>query len=504
MSTGIEMRNITKTFNKVTANDACNLSIEKGEIHSILGENGAGKTTLMNVLFGMYQPDSGNILINGKETTIRNTGDAFQHGMGMVHQHFMLIDNMTVLQNIILGQEKGRFKLDYKASYAEVEKIVNQYGLQLDLNANINDISVGLKQRVEIVKTLYRGADMIVLDEPTAVLTPQESDMLMKILKNMRELGKTIIFITHKLKETMEVADRATILRDGKTIATVNIKDTTMRDLATHMVGRDVNFEIEKAACNAGDAMLEIKDLKLLKTTDKTVSLTVRSGEILGVAGVDGNGQLELEEAIMGLAPIKGGSIWMDGKPLANQSTLAIKQMGVGHIPSDRYRHAILPKMSLSDNFLLGFQEKPTYRKRIFVNYKALDSDTSGMIQKFHVKCAGTEQKMADLSGGNQQKVVLGREVSPCYRMVVAAQPGRGLDIGAVEFIHNQFLRLRSEGKAVLLISADLEEIQKISDRIAVLYKGELMGCKPAAEYTVEELGLLMAGKKAEDSHAEN
>ncbi|WP_312645562.1 ABC transporter ATP-binding protein [Hydrogenoanaerobacterium sp.] len=504
MPTAIEMRNVTKTFHKVVANDNCNLSIEQGEIHSILGENGAGKSTLMNVLFGMYRPDSGTVLINGKEQVIRNTGDAFRLGLGMVHQHFMLVENMTVLQNIILGQEKGRFKIDYKTSHAEVEEIVRQYGLELDLNARVDEISVGLKQRVEIVKTLYRGADIIVLDEPTAVLTPQESDKLMVILKNMRKMGKTIIFITHKLKETMEVADRATILRDGRTISTVEIAKTNVNELAAHMVGREVNFDIGKAPCQPGKTMLDIRDLKLLNSTDKTVSFQVRSGEIIGVAGVDGNGQLELEESIMGLRPIKRGSIRFQERELIGQKTLNIKELGIGHIPSDRYQRAILPKMSLSENYLLGFQDKPEFKKKGFVNYKKLKAVTARMLEQFNVKCSGIEQKIGQLSGGNQQKVVLGREVEDCYKLVLAAQPGRGLDIGAVQFIHNQFLRLRSEGKAVLLISADLEEIQKLSDRIAVLYKGELMEFKPAEEYTTEEIGLLMAGKRMEENNAKN
>lgn len=499
MSTVIEMKNITKTFQKIVANENCNISIKHGTIHSILGENGAGKSTLMNVLFGMYQPDSGKIIINGKEEQICNTGDAFRLGLGMVHQHFMLIDNMTVLQNIILGQEKGRFKLNYKESYKEVERIIKEYKLEVDLDAKVEDLSVGLKQRVEIIKTLYRGANIIVLDEPTAVLTPQESKNLMEILKNMRKMGKTIIFITHKLNETMEVADCATVLRNGKTIATVAIKDTDIHQLACYMVGGEISLDLEKEPCNKKDILLDIKDIQLMEHAQNSVSLQVYGGEIVGIAGVDGNGQLELEETIMGLRKVKSGSINFKGKEILNSKTLNIKKAGIGHIPSDRYMRAILPKMTLSENYLLGFQDNEKYKNKGFIKYKKLQKDTEDMIENFNVRCSGPEQKIGNLSGGNQQKVVLSREVSDEYELVIAAQPGRGLDIGAVQFIHQQFLKLRSEGKAVLLISADLEEIQKLSDRIAVMYKGEILDCRPADKFTTEEIGLLMAGKSVEE-----
>jgi len=502
MSSIVRMTDITKRFGNVIANNRCNFSAEEGEIHCLLGENGAGKTTLMNILFGMYHADSGDIYIRGEKCRINNTGAAFRRGLGMIHQHFMLIPNMTVLQNIVLGQEIGNFKLNYGESRRQINEITEKYGLELDLDARVENISVGMKQRVEIVKTLYRGAEVLVLDEPTAVLTPQESNSLMNILLDMKRQGKTIIFITHKLNETMQIADRATILRDGAVTATVNIAETKTRELASFMVGRDILFELEKPPFHPGNTLLEIENLKLLPHAKGTVNLTVKRGEIVGIAGVDGNGQLELEEMIMGLRPILSGTIRVEGQEASHLSPLAIRRMGVGYIPSDRQQRAMLPGLSLSENFLLGFQSGKKYSREGFINAAKLNKDTVDCIDKFAVKTAGPAQNIAALSGGNQQKIVLGREVAPEYRLILASQPGRGLDIAAVEQIHTQFLQLRSEDKGILLISADLEEIMKISDRIAVVYKGELMECKESSRYTIEELGLLMAGKKpgAEDA----
>jgi simple sugar transport system ATP-binding protein len=498
----ILMSDINKRFGAVLANDRCNLTVDKGEIHSLLGENGAGKTTLMNILFGMYRADSGTIRIDGKECVIHNTGDAFRHGLGMVHQHFMLVNTMTVLQNIILGQEIGRFKLNYRESRRQVMEIAEKFGLELDLNAYVEDLSVGMKQRVEIIKTLYRGANVLVLDEPTAVLTPQESNSLMRILLDMKKQGKTIIFITHKLNETMQIADRATILRNGKVTATVNIRETNVKALASYMVGREVFFELDKEPCRPGNVLLEIENLRLLTQTKGTVNLTVRQGEILGIAGVDGNGQVELEEMIMGLRPRLSGTIRIGGEEITKTKPLIARHKGVGCIASDRFRRAILPGLSVAENFLLGFQSRKKYAFHSFINKKKLFRDTRQLVDNFAIKTTGVFQNISDLSGGNQQKLVLGREVSPEYQLVVAAQPGRGLDIGAVEYIHTQFLRLRAEGRGVLLISADLEEIQKMSDRVAVIYKGEIVECKDASLYTLEELGLLMAGKKPREEES--
>jgi simple sugar transport system ATP-binding protein len=501
----IEMEGVTKRFGPVTANSNCDFAVIQGEIHCLLGENGAGKTTLMNILFGMYRADSGTVHIRGEECVIHNTGDAFRRGLGMVHQHFMLVGTMTVLQNIILGQEIGTFKLDYKESHRRVREIVDKYGLELDLDAYIDDISVGMKQRVEIVKTLYRGAEVLVLDEPTAVLTPQESNNLMRILLDMKKQGKTIVFITHKLHETMQIADRATILRNGKVVATVNIKDSDIKSLAGHMVGREVLFDLDKAPCKPGEVLLDVGGVQLLPNAKAPVSFQVREGEILGIAGVDGNGQQELEEMVMGLRPIPAGSIRVAGTDVTNKKTQTVREQGVGCIASDRFSRAILPGLPVTENFLLGFQFRENYQasgvggRAGIIDAKKLCAQTEDAVSHFDIKVADVQQDIAGLSGGNQQKVIVAREVAPEYRVVVAAQPGRGLDIGAVENIHTQFLRLRSEGKAILLISADLEEIQKISDRIAVIYKGELLECKEASQYTIEEIGLLMAGKKAEE-----
>jgi simple sugar transport system ATP-binding protein len=444
----------------------------------------------------MYQADSGQICIRGEKCKIHNTGDAFHRGLGMIHQHFMLIPNMTVLQNIVLGQEIGSLKLNYKESRRQICEITDKYGMELDLDARVEDISVGMKQRVEILKTLYRGADVLVLDEPTAVLTPQESNSLMNILLDMKSQGKTIIFITHKLNETMQIADRATILRNGFVTATVNIAETSIRELAGYMVGREILFELDREPVCPGKPLLEIDQLRLLPNAKGTFSLTVRQGEILGIAGVDGNGQLELEEMIMGLRPKLSGNIKIGGMETANLSPLAIRRMGVGYIPSDRQCRGLLPGLALYENFLLGFQSEKKYSHRGFIDKSKLKQDTQQAIENFAVKTAGPAQNIAALSGGNQQKLILGREVAPEHSLILASQPGRGLDIGAVEYIHTQFLRLRGENKGILLISADLEEIMKISDRIAVIYKGELMDCKEASLYTIEELGLLMAGKQ--------
>jgi simple sugar transport system ATP-binding protein len=356
MNSIVQMTDITRRFGTVIANNNCTFSVEEGEIHCLLGENGAGKTTLMNILFGMYHADSGQIYIKGEKCRIHNTGDAFHRGLGMIHQHFMLIPNMTVLQNIVLGQEIGNFRLNYGESRRQIHELTEKYGLELDLDARVENISVGMKQRVEIVKTLYRGAEVLVLDEPTAVLTPQESNNLMNILLDMKRQGKTIIFITHKLNETMQIADRATILRNGVVTATVNIAEAKIRELASFMVGREILFELEKAPFRPGRTLLEIENLMLFPHAKGTVSLRVRQGEILGIAGVDGNGQLELEEMIMGLRPKLPGTIRVEGRESAHLTPLAIRRMGVGYIPSDRQRRAMLPGLSLSENFLLGLK----------------------------------------------------------------------------------------------------------------------------------------------------
>lgn len=494
MNLAVEMCNISKYFNGKAALEEVNFNVKKGEIHCLLGENGAGKTTLMNILFGLYQANKGYLKLYGKNVEIKNTGDAFNHGLGMVHQHFMLIENMTVLQNIILGNEIGKYKIDYAENKKSVKKIIEKYGLDINLDEKVKNLSVGMKQRAEIIKALYRGADILVLDEPSAVLTPKESQLLMKVLKNLQTKGMTIIFITHKLNETMEIADRATILRNGKLIETVDIANETAEDLATKMVGHSILKISSHKKINTDEVIFEIKNLKVLKNAQNTVDLKIKAGEIFGIAGVDGNGQLELEEMIMGLMKHEG-EIYYKGKLLSNLSTAKIKDSGIGHIPSDRFLRAILPNMTLFENVMLGKQESEQFRNKIFVRYEKLKEYTSKILGLFNVKYSDINQNISGLSGGNQQKLVVAREISNDNDFILASQPSRGLDIGAIQFIHEQFVRIRNDKKSVMLISADLDEIMEMSDRIAVLYKGEIMAIDYAKNFTKERLGLLMAGR---------
>ncbi len=492
----VEMKDITKRFPGLIANDHINFSVRRGEIHSLLGENGAGKTTLMRILFGLYKADEGSIEIGGRPVNISNPRVAFKLGLGMVHQHFMLVNNLTVLENIILGQEHGNLKLDMKKSLKIVSELSQKYKFALDLNAKVEDLSVGMKQRVEILKTLYRGAETIILDEPTAVLTPQEADKLMSILHDMKSQGKTIIFITHKLNETMEAADRVTVLRGGRTIVTVNKEDTSPEELAKYMVGRDVSFCISKTDLKQGNEVLSLDGVQILSQAQSELNLKVHAGEIVGIAGVEGNGQRELEELILGLQKSKEGSIRLNGVNITSTGTKQRKDMGIGYIPSDRHKRAMLANFPIHENFLLGYHNRPGFSKRGFIRKHQLIEHSKKMIEQFQIKVSGHMQHIGSLSGGNQQKVIISREVSQNPALIVAAQPTRGLDIGAIEYIHAQLVKLRDEGKAILLISAELTEILKLSDRIGVLYKGDLMALKETECYNEGEIGLLMAGRK--------
>jgi simple sugar transport system ATP-binding protein len=499
MSLAIEMRNITKRFPGVLANDRIKLEIREREIHSLLGENGSGKTTLMNILFGLYQADEGEILINGNLTQIRNPKDALQLGIGMVHQHFMLVNRMNVLENIILGYEDGNYKLNLRDSYRKVNDLSEKYGFNLDLNAMVEDLPVGIRQKVEIIKTLYRGAEVIILDEPTAVLTPQEVDDLFIILSELKKKGKSIIFITHKLNETMEIADQITVLRKGQNVISMDKNSTNPQELARYMVGREVNFKLERTRQNLGPCIMAFHDIQLMKKAKNPIDLEIHSGEILGIAGVEGNGQLELEEIIMGLRQVKAGSLTLAGQEIVRLSTHERKNMSLGYIPSDRHKRAILEKFSLHENMLLGYQFDPDFSHRGIIQWKSLKKHTQDMIRQFAIKAENVEEKISNLSGGNQQKVVLAREISQGPLFILAAQPTRGLDIGAVEYIHSLLLQLRNEGKAILLISADLSEVMECSDRIAVLYEGEIVAIKDSKEFAREEIGRLMAGEKRGD-----
>lgn len=492
----VEMRNITKRFAGMTANDHVNLLVEQGEIHSLLGENGAGKTTLMKILFGLYKADEGSICINGQAIHAMTPRQAFGLGIGMVHQHFMLVNNLTVLENIILGSEPGSLTVDRKAARQKVQALSDQYHFDLELDARVAELSVGMKQRVEILKTIYRGAEIIILDEPTAVLTPLEVRQLLDILLDMKKQGKTIIFITHKLGETMEVSDRVTVLRGGKSVELVNTKDTNPQQLASMMVGYEVSFELEKPDVPKGDPILALEGVRLLPQAQSPVSFELRAGEIFGIAGVEGNGQQQMEETIMGLLRLKEGKILFRGQDITALSPRKRRALGIGYIPSDRFKQAILPGFSLADNYLLGNQFDGQYAPHGLLDHKFLARRGKELMERFDVRAVGLSQTIGSLSGGNQQKLVLGREVGKDPDLVIACQPIRGLDIGAIKFIHQVLLDLRAQGKAVLLISAELSDLFQLSDRIGVLYKGELMAVREAGAYTNESISLLMAGRK--------
>lgn len=492
----VNMRAITKRFGPMTANDQIDFQVEQGEIHCLLGENGAGKSTLMNVLFGLHCPDEGCIEIEGQPVPALTPRLAYQLGLGMVHQHFMLINHLTCLENIILGNEPGNVVIDRKRARKQVQQLSDQYHFNIELDALVCDLSVGMKQRVEILKTLYRGASIIILDEPTAVLTPIEAEQLLSILKDMRVQGKTIIFITHKLKETLEVADRITILLGGKSVALLNAASTTPEELARLMVGHDVEFEMKKEPFSQGEVVLAVEDVRLLPNAQSTVSFAVHAGEIFGIAGVEGNGQQQLEQIIMGLMRPKSGRILYQKTNLLELSARARRKLRFAYIPSDRLKQAILSHASLNENFLLGNQYDPQYVRRGLIQTKPLRENTARMMKQFDVRATSAQQEAGSLSGGNQQKFVLAREVGKNPRFVLACQPVRGLDIGAIQYIHSVLLKLRSEGAAILLISAELSDIFQLSDTVGVLYKGELMDIRKTEAFDNESISLLMAGRK--------
>ena len=492
----VEMLGITKKCGDFYANKDINLQIKKGEIHCLLGENGAGKTTLMNVLFGLYKPEAGTIRINDQEVTNHSALNAFHLGLGMVHQHFMLVDALTVWENVVVGNELGKFSIPKKESIAAVQKLSDQYNFGLDVTQKVSELSVGMKQRVEILKTLYRGANIIILDEPTAVLSPPEVLQLLDILRDMKKEGKTIVFITHKLNETKAVADRVTVLRAGQSVCTVETEGREASDFANLMVGREVSFDMERPAVETGDVVLSLKDIRLLPNAENTVSFDIHAGEIVGIAGVEGNGQQQLEEMIMGLMKCREGSITFLGDDITHWNTKKRCAKGIGYIPSDRHARAILPGFSITDNYLLGTQFSDKYVKNGIINHKKLNEQTDYLMGHFDVRATSAKQNIGSLSGGNQQKMVLSREVDKDADLVIACQPVRGLDIGAIQYIHGILMDLRSKGKAVLLISAELTDIRQLSDRIAVLYKGEVLALKKNEEFSTEAIGLLMAGQR--------
>ena len=493
----IKMTGIVKCFGRVRANDGIDFAVNEQEIHCLLGENGTGKSTLMNILFGLYHQDEGEIFIHGKKAAISNPNDAYELGIGMVHQHFMLVNQLTVLENIIMGKEPGGLFLDRRKCEEQVSGLVDKFGFKIDLHEKVENLSVGMRQRVEILKTLYRGADIIILDEPTAVLTPQEVDELFKILRQLKKDGKTIVFITHKLNETMALSDRITVLRKGKVVCRCNTSETNEKELAAKMVGRSVETVMTKKGQIRGDVVMELKNVRLLKKAQETVSLTVHAGEILGIAGVDGNGQQELEALIIGNKKMKEGSLLINGTEARKMSVKERKKLGIGYIPSDRHKNAMIADFSIAENFLLGYQDKPQYNNHGFINYANLRKDAQEQADRFETKLAGLDQPIGQLSGGNQQKIILGRETSHDPSFMLVAQPVRGLDIGAIEKVHRTLLELKEQGKAILLISAELSDIMNLSDRIAVLYEGRVSALFENGEYTKEEIGLFMTGKSA-------
>ncbi|HFK1424338.1 MULTISPECIES: ABC transporter ATP-binding protein [Bacillus cereus group] len=495
----IEMNNITKVFPGIVANDDITLQVKQGEIHALLGENGAGKSTLMNVLFGLYQPEQGEIKIKGKPVKITNPNIANDLGIGMVHQHFMLVHNFTVTENIILGNEpKENGKIAVEEAAKEIKQLSEQYGLAVDPHAKIEDISVGMQQRVEILKTLYRGAEILIFDEPTAVLTPQEIHELIQIMKKLVQEGKSIILITHKLKEIMEVCDRCTIIRKGKGIGTVDVAETDEHKLAELMVGRQVNFKTEKIEAKPMEEVLSIANLIVHDTRKlpavKGLDLTVRAGEIVGIAGIDGNGQSELIEAITGLRKVESGSIAIKGKEITNWPVRRITEEGIGHIPEDRHKHGLVLDFSVRDNIVLQTYYKNPFSKKGILNFSKITEKAKALIEQFDVRTPSEQTLARALSGGNQQKAIIAREVDRNPDLLIAAQPTRGLDVGAIEFIHKKLIEQRDNGKAVLLLSLELDEILNVSDRVAVIYEGKIVAIVDAKETNEQQLGLLMAG----------
>nr|WP_106784310.1 ABC transporter ATP-binding protein [Lysinibacillus timonensis] len=502
----IEMLGIRKQFGDFVANNNITLQVKKGEIHALLGENGAGKSTLMNVLFGLYQPEGGSIKVNGKEVKITDPNVANKLGIGMVHQHFMLVQNFSVTENIILGHEPTKAgTINIKDAAKKVQELSERYGLNVDPYAKIEDISVGMQQRVEIIKTLYRGAEILIFDEPTASLTPQEITELIQIMKLLIKEGKSIILITHKLQEIMEVSDRVTIIRKGEGIGTVTTAETNPTQLAEMMVGRQVTFKTEKKEPNPTDVVLKVENLVVTDNRGvekvKGLNLEVRAGEIVGIAGIDGNGQSELIEAITGLRKVKKGKVYMNNKNITGFKPRKITEAGVGHIPQDRHKHGLVLDFPISDNIALQTYYKQPISRAGIMDYKKVRQDAIKIIEEFDVRTPNEMSLARSLSGGNQQKAIIGREISRNPDLLIAALPTRGLDVGAIEYIHKRLIEQRDKGKAVLLISFELDEVMNVSDRIAVIYDGIIIDTVLPKETNEQELGLLMAGQALSESN---
>ena len=500
----LELENISKSFGPLKANDNISLKVKKGEIHALLGENGAGKSTLMSILFGLYQADEGKIKINGNEVKINNPNDANDLGIGMVHQHFKLVEVFSVLENIILGVEPNKYGfLSLKEAKEKITKLSNQYNLQVDLDAKISDITVGMQQRTEILKMLYRENDILIFDEPTAVLTPQEIEELLVIMKNLAKEGKAILFISHKLNEIMAVADSCSILRKGQLIATLDIKNTTKEELSYLMVGREINTNAYKEETKKGKTILKVENLVMLDKLHKNknivngVTFDVKEGEIVTIAGIDGNGQSETIFGITGLEKVKDGKIFIKDVDVTKQSIFKRNNLNLSHIPEDRHKHGLVLDYTLYDNMILQNYWKKEFSTHGFLKKKEIVKYCNELIEKYDIRSSlGAYSITRSMSGGNQQKAIVAREISKDPDLLIAVQPTRGLDVGAIEYIHNKILEVRNKGKAVLLVSFELEEVLKLSDRILVMFEGEIVGELDPKTVTLQELGLYMAGAK--------
>lgn len=496
----LELREITKDFGgKVLANDKVSISVRRGTIHAIVGENGAGKTTVMRIAYGFYSADSGEIFLDGKRVDIRSPHDAIALGIGMVHQHFMLVENMTVAENIVLGAEPGSpFDLDLDSARSKIKSLSEQLRLDVNPDAVIEDLSVGEKQRVELVKVLFRDAEILILDEPTAVLTPQEVDELFAILRRMKNHGKTIIIITHKLDEVMAISDEVTVMRDGRSVARLSTAETNVRELARLIVGRDVLLRIEKSPAKTGADLLTVSELTVTNRHGKavdSVSFNVRSGEIVGIAGIDGNGQTELIECLAGLAPAKSGRVFFEGKEITNLPARQIKSLGIAHVPEDRHKRGLLLNWNLAENSILGVHYHPPFATATgLMNDSAIYQHIGQIISNYDVRPKNPESPAKSLSGGNQQKLIIGREFETEPKLLLVSQPTRGVDIGAIEFIHRKLIEMRDRGIAILLVSAELEEVTALADRLLVIREGRIVGEVDPLTTSNEEIGILMTG----------
>ncbi len=495
----LELKNIRKAFGDCVANEDVSLTVHKGTIHAIVGENGAGKSTAMKIVYGFYNADSGEILLDGRPAAVRNPHDAIALGIGMVHQHFMLVDTMTVAENIILGAETGSAaSLDLEKANAEIKALSDDLKLEIDPRAHIEDLSVGQQQRVELLKALYRNADLLILDEPTAVLSPQEVDEFFSILRRMKEQGKTIVIITHKLDEVLAISDEVTVMRDGRTVGFVRTSETSAKDLARMIVGRDVLLRVEKTAANPSNTVLDVKELRVGGKHGLAidgVSFTVRAGEIVGIAGIEGNGQTELVEVLSGLAKARGGRVEFEGKDITNGSARELKELGIAHIPEDRHRRGLLLNSDLSENSILGVHYRPPMVAAAgFMNSSAIGKRCGDIIENFDVRPPDPALSAKSLSGGNQQKLIIGREFELDPKLLLVSQPTRGVDIGAIEFIHKKLIGLRDAGSAILLVSAELEEVTALADRLLVIREGRIVGEVDPKSTSVEEIGLMMTG----------